>query len=102
MHVSCSCDLHHHCDIGYVEDAFPRARLNGSRWVACPNQIWHDGGQGVDVRPFLQQVRSLGRSTSATDESAMRDRIVNADHLLQNATSKPPETMDFSRCATET
>ena len=41
VHVPCSCNVHRHCTLGFVEDAFPRARVNGASTptyqVTCPN-----------------------------------------------------------------
>ena len=43
--ISCSCEVHRRCALGFVEDAISRARINGVRTVTyqvtCPNPVLH-------------------------------------------------------------
>ena len=78
--MSCSCDVHRRCALGFCEDAIPRARtFGGAHLVTCPNPALHEEHQEVDLHPRLQQIRALGRSVNTTEEREIRDRVTAAE-----------------------
>ena len=100
--VSCSCDVHRRCALGFCEDAIPRARtFVGVHLVTCPNPALHEEHQEVDLHPLLQQVRALGRSVNTTEEHELRARVIAAEQRLRRRAHITPEMVDLSRNLTE-
>ena len=76
IQVSCSCDARRRCALGFCEGEIPRARtFGGVRQVTCPNPALHEEHQEVDLHPFIQQIRAIGRSVDTTEERKIRYRI---------------------------
>lgn len=63
MHVSCSCDVHRRCALGFVKDAMPRLRVNGDRLRSRTRPYIHAVHQEVDLHTLFQQIRGLGGLT---------------------------------------
>ena len=104
MQVSCSCDVHHRCALGFVEDAIPRAGANGARTimhqVTCPNSALHAVHQEVDLRPLRQQIRGLGRSANTTERTIGASVTAAEIHLNRRSTTST-ETIELLRSAAE-
>ena len=102
VQVSCSCDAHRCCALGFCEDAIARARtFGGVHLVACPNPALHEEHQEVDLHPLLQQIRALGRSVNTTEEHKIRARVTAAEQRLLRRAHITPEVVDLSRNLTE-
>ena len=103
--ISCSCEVHRRCALGFVEDATPRARINGVRTVAyqvtCPNPASHELRQEVDLHPLLQKLQGLGGPTGTAEERATDATVVAAEVHLNRRSTTATETIDLSRSATE-
>ena len=57
VQVSCSCDVHRRCALGFCEDVIPRTMyVGGARQVTCANQVLHEEHHEVDTHTFLQQI----------------------------------------------
>ena len=98
VQVSCSCDAHRRCALGFCEDAIPRARtFGGVHLVTCPNPALHEEHQEVDLHPLLQQIRALGRSVDTTEEHEIRARVTAAEQRLRRRAHITPEVVDLSR-----
>ena len=101
MQVSCSCDVHRRCPLGFCKDPIPRVRfVGGARQVTCPNPSLHKV-QEVDLHPHLQQISTLGRSADTPDERVITSRVAAAELRLRSRTHLEPEGVDLSRSATE-
>ena len=102
VQVSCSCDVHRRCALGFCEDAIPRARtFGGVHLVTCPNPALHEEHQEVVLHPLLQQSRALGRSVNKTEEHKIRARVTAAEQRLRGRAPITPEMVDLSRNLTE-
>ena len=102
VQVSCSCDVHRRCALGFCEDAIPRARtFGGVHQVICPNPALREEHQEVDLHPLLQQMRDLGRSVDTTEECEIRERVTAAEQRLLRRAHITPEMVDLSMSVTE-
>ena len=96
--MSCSCDVHRRCALGFCEDAIPRARtFGGVHLVTCSNPALHEEHQEVDLHPLLQQIRALGRPVNTTEEHEIRARVTAAEQRLRRRAHITPEMVDLSR-----
>ena len=101
VQVSCSCDAHRRCALGFCE-AIPRAGTFGEvHLVMCPNPALHQEHQEVDLHPLLQQIRALCRSVNTTEEHEIRARVTAAEQRLRRRAYITPEVVDLSRNLTE-
>ena len=102
VQVSCSCDVHRRCALGFCDDVIPRARyVGGASQVTCLNPALHEEHHEVDIHPLLQQIRALGRSADRTEERVIRERATAAELRLLRRTHTSPKRVDSSRTATE-
>ena len=102
MRVSCKCDVHHRCALGYCEDIIPRTRyVEGASQVKCSNPALHKEHHEVHIIPPFQQIRVLGRSADTTEERVIRERVAAAELRLLRRIRISPEKADYSRTATE-
>ena len=91
VQVSCACDVHQRCALGFCEDAIPRAKtFGGVHLVTCPNPALHEAHQEVDLHPLYTTEGYDIRARVTTDEQRLRRR----DHIT-------PEMVDLSRNLTE-
>lgn len=70
MFVSCTCDVHRLCALGFVEGAIPRAMPRRTSQITCPNLVFHEKHREVDLHPLLQKIRNCdtGRWTRGKSE----------------------------------
>ena len=105
MQVSCSCDVHRRCALGFVEHAIPQARVNEAytitHQVMRPNLALFEVHQDVDLHGLLQQIRGIGRSAETAEERAIGARVTALDLRLNRRPTTPTGTIDLSRNATE-
>ena len=102
VQVSCSCDVHSRCALGFCEDAISRARsFGGVHLVTCPNPALHEEHQEADLHPLRQQIRALGRSVDTTEKHEIRRWVTAAQQRLLIRAHITPEMVDLSRRGTE-
>lgn len=102
VQVSCSCDVHGRCSLGFCEDALPRARyVGGAGEVTFPKQALREEQDQVNMYPLLQQLRALGRSADTTEERVIRERVSAGELRPRRRTHTCPERVGLSRGATE-
>ena len=94
MQMSFSCEVHRRCALGFVEDAIPRARINGVRTVTyqvtCSNPALHEVHQEGYPHLLLQQIQGLGGPTDTAEERAIGARVVAAELRLNRRGPLPP------------
>ena len=105
LQISCSCEVHRRCTLGFVEDAILRARINGVRTityqVTCPNPALHEVHQEVDLHPLLQQIQDLGGPADTAEERAIDARVAVAELWSNRRSTTATETTYLSRSAAE-
>ena len=102
VQVSCSCDVHRRCALGFCEDAILRdGTFRGVHLVTCPNPALHEEHEEVDLYPLLQQTRALGRSVDTTEEHEIKARVTAAEQRLRRSAHIIPKMVDFSRNLTK-
>ena len=101
--ISCSCEVHRRCALGFFEYSTPQARTNGVRTgtyqVTCP--ALHEVHQEVDLHPLLQRIGGLAGPAGKGKERAIDASVAAAELRLNRRSTTTTETIELSRSAAE-
>ena len=96
VRVVCSCCLHLHCALGFMEDS--AHGRNGSTTITYPNPASHSAQYSSFVQ-LVAQIRNTLNSSSLADRVILTKRALQAQILFSEATTAQ-EVVDLTRVAT--
>ena len=96
VRVVCSCCVHLHCALGFVEDS--AHGRNGSPTITCPNPASHSA-QHISLGPLIAQIRNTLKASNLADRVILTERVLQAQRLFPEATTAQ-EVVDLTRVAT--